>query len=105
MSVARRRPSRARLSRVCFGRVVAPRQAAAARFGGAPISAGWKISAETKVQTSEIISSLPIEAVPGWLESQRLPNPVAVVSAEKNTARARLEVSRCEPPARHDITK
>src|ERR1700742_5085620 len=72
---------------------------------GVPISAGWKISAETRVQTSEIIRSLPMLAVPGWRESQRLPKPVAVVSAEKNTARARLEVRRGEPPALRDITK
>ncbi len=44
-------------------------------------------------------------AVPGWLEAQRLPKPVAVVRALKKTARARLEVSRCYPPERQDITK
>ena len=80
-------------------------QAGVRAVGGAPISAGWKSKAETSVQISEIIRSLPMLAVPGWLDSQRLPNPVAVVRAEKNTARARLEVSRCAPPERHDITK
>jgi len=42
------------------------------------ISAGWKSSAEASVQTREIISSLPMLAVPGWLEAQRQPKPVAV---------------------------
>jgi hypothetical protein len=44
-------------------------------------------------------------AVPGWLEAQRLPKPVAVASALKKTPRARLDVRRCEPPERQDITK
>ena len=35
------------------------------RVFGAPISAGWKMSAETRVQTREIMSSLPMLAVPG----------------------------------------
>jgi hypothetical protein len=73
--------------------------------GGGPIKAGWKSSADTKVHTREIMSSWPMLAVPGWLEAQRLPKPVAVASALKNTARARLEVNRCEPPERQDITK
>src|SRR5580698_8185771 len=103
MRNAPRSPRRSALSQVCCGTALSEGSALAS--GGAPISAGWKISAETSVQTSEIISSLPMLAVPGWLESHRLPKPVAVVSAEKNTALARLEVRRCEPPERHDITK
>ena len=61
---------------------------------GEPMSAGWKSSADTRVHTNEIIKSLPILAVPGWLEAHRLPKPVAVASALKNTPRARLEVKR-----------
>jgi hypothetical protein len=59
-----------------------------------PIRAGWKSSADTSVHTSEIIKTFPMLAVPGWLEAQRLPKPVAVASALKNTARARLDVKR-----------
>jgi hypothetical protein len=72
---------------------------------GAPISAGWKRSADRRVHTKEIISSFPMLAVPGWLDAKRLPKPVAVASALKNTPRARLDVKRCELPARQDITK
>ena len=52
-------------------------------FRGGPSSAGSKISAQINVQTSESISTLPMLAVPGWCESQRLPNAVPVASAEK----------------------
>jgi hypothetical protein len=69
------------------------------------MSAGWNSSAEARVHAREIISSSPMLAVPGWLEAQRLPKPVPVASALKNTPRARLDVRRCEPPERQDITK
>src|SRR6202044_1929752 len=49
------------------------------------MSAGWKISADTSVHTSDIISSLPMLAVPGSFDAQRLPKPVAVARALKNT--------------------
>ena len=58
---------------------VAERRSRAAQAGasgagawrGSPISAGWKSSAETRVQSSEIIKSLPMLAVPGWLREPR----------------------------------
>jgi hypothetical protein len=53
------------------------------------------------VVSSDSASSLPRLDVPGWLESQRLPNAVAVVSALKITARVRLDCSRLVCPARH----
>ena len=65
------------------------------------MSAGWNSKAEISVQTSEIMRSLPMLAVPGWLESQRAPKPVPVVSALKNTARVRLDCKRSVCPARH----
>ena len=37
-------------------------------------------------------------AVPGWVESQRLPSAVAVVSAENSTARVRLDCRRFVSP-------
>ena len=44
-------------------------------------------------------------AVPGWLDSQRLPNAVPVAIAEKKIARARLDWSRSVAPPRQAITK
>jgi len=40
--------------------------------------------------------------VPGWLDSHKLPNAVAVVAALKITARVRLDCRSLVPPARHD---
>ena len=48
---------------------------------GLPISTGWNSTAAASVVSSESASSLPMLDVPGWLESHRLPNAVAVVSA------------------------
>ena len=45
-------------------------------------------------------------AVPGWLDAQRLPNPVAVASALKKTARASDEVNEMRAagsPRHHEI--
>ena len=53
------------------------------------------------VLTSDSASSLPMLEVPGWLESHRLPNAVAVVSALQITARVRLDCNRLVCPARH----
>ena len=74
-------------------------------FRGGPISAGWNKIAAANVQTSDKASSLPMLEVPGCLESQRLPNAVAVVIALKKTARVRLDCKRFVVPARHAITK
>ena len=43
--------------------------------------------------------------VPGWLDSQRLPNAVAVVSALQITARVRLDCKQIglPGPPRHDV--
>ena len=46
-------------------------------FGGGPIRAGRKNRIVASVQASEIISSSPMLAVPGWLDSHRLPKPDA----------------------------
>src|SRR5262245_52583903 len=56
---------------------------------GGPIRTGWNSTAAASVQTSERASSLPMLEVPGWLDSQRLPNAVPVVMALKITARVR----------------
>ena len=53
------------------------------------------------VVTSASAISLPMLDVPGWLDSHRLPNAVAVVQALKNTARVRLDCRRSVWPARH----
>jgi uncharacterized protein (DUF2147 family) len=68
---------------------------------GLPISAGWNSSTAARVVTSESASSLPMLDVPGWLESHRLPNAVAVVSALKKIARVREDCSRFVLPDRH----
>ena len=44
-------------------------------------------------------------AVPGWLDSHKAPNAVAVTSALKTTARIRLDCSIAVSPARHASTK
>src|SRR5882762_6837433 len=67
---------------------------------GGPIRAGWNRTAAASVQTSAKAISLPMLEMPGWSESQRLPNAVAVVSALKNTARVRVDCSRLVRPAR-----
>ena len=64
-------------------------------FRGGPISAGWNKSAAANVQTSDKASSLPMLEVPGYLESQRLPNAVAVVIALKKTAHRPRARPRC----------
>src|SRR6266436_1060508 len=61
---------------------------------GGPIRAGWNRTAAARVQSSARAISLPMLDMPGWSESQRLPNAVAVVSALKNTARVRVDCSR-----------
>ena len=66
---------------------------------GGPIRAGWNRTAAASVQTSARAISLPMLDMPGWSESQRLPNAVAVVSALKNTARVRVDCSRLVRPA------
>ena len=52
--------------------------------------AGLTIAA-ANMQTSDKASNLPMLEVPGWFESHRLPNAVAVVIALKTTARVRLD--------------
>ncbi len=76
-----------------------------ASFGGGPSSAGSNSNAQTSVQTIEIIRILPMLAVPGWLESQRLPKATPVVRALNSTARARLDCSRLVSPERQASTK
>jgi hypothetical protein len=50
---------------------------------GGPISAGWNRTAAASVHCSARAISFPMLAIPGWSESRRLPNAVAVVSALK----------------------
>ena len=61
---------------------------------GGPMSTGWNSTAAAKVLTRDSAKSLPMLDVPGWLDSQRLPNAVAVVMALKMTARVRLDCRR-----------
>jgi hypothetical protein len=65
--------------------------------------AGWNKTAAAKVHTKDKASILPMDR-PGNLDSQRLPNAVAVVRALKNTARVRLVSKRFFAPARQAIT-
>ncbi len=44
-------------------------------------------------------------AVPGWMDSHKVPKPDAVVAAEKITARVRGEARKQRWPCRHDTTK
>ena len=73
--------------------------------GGRASKAGLTRIVTRSSQPSEIISSLPMLAVPGWLDSHRAPNAVAVTSALKTTARIRLDASIAVSPARHAVTK
>ena len=66
--------------------------------GGTASRAGRNSSVTNSSQPSEIISSLPMLAVPGWLESHKAPNAVAVVSALKRTARIRLDCNGSSHP-------
>src|SRR5437764_15460259 len=68
---------------------------------GGPISAGWNSTAAAIVHTRASAISLPMLDVPGWLDSHKLPNAVAVVSALKITARVRLDCSSAVFPRRH----
>jgi hypothetical protein len=68
-----------------------------------PISAGWKSNTDVRAHIRDIISSFPMLAVPGWLEAHRLPKPVAVASALKNTpAQGSTSEGASLPSARHD---
>ncbi len=72
---------------------------------GLPISAGWNSSTAASVDHEATAPAVyPCCAVPGWLDSHRLPNAVAVVSALKKIARVRLDCSRFVLPARHAVT-
>src|SRR5262249_26251637 len=78
------------------------RQAQVSSFTrGGPISAGWNSTAAAILHTSARAISLPMLEVPGWVESHRLPNAVAVVSALKITARVRLDCKSAVFPCRH----
>src|SRR5262249_5952217 len=73
------------------------------RLRGGPISTGWNSTAAAIVVTSASAINLPMLEVPGWLDSHRLPNAVAVVSALNITARVKLDCRRLVWPARHAI--
>ena len=66
--------------------------------------AGETKSVVTRVQPSEIISNSPMLAVPGWLESQSVPKPEAVVAALKITARVSAVCRKGCAPARQATT-
>ena len=75
------------------------------RAGGWASKAGRNNNVTNSSQPSEIISNLPMLAVPGMLESHNAPNAVAVVRALKRTARIKLDCNGAVSPARHAITK
>jgi hypothetical protein len=52
------------------------------------MSAGWNSAADASVHASDNASNLPMLDRPGWLDSHKLPNAVAVVSALKKKPRA-----------------
>ena len=56
--------------------------------------------AARSVKNKDRARSLPMLAVPGWLEKHRLPNATPVVSALKKIARVRLDAKRSAIPAR-----
>jgi len=59
---------------------------------GGPISTGWKSTARRHGgDERQRPSTCPCLEVPGWLDSHKLPNAVAVVSALNITARVRLD--------------
>jgi len=43
--------------------------------------AGWNSAADARVHSKDSARSFPMLDIPGWLESQRLPNAVAVINA------------------------
>ena len=47
-------------------------------------------NAASSVKNSNTAKSLPMLAVPGWLEKHRLPNATPVVKALKKIARVKL---------------
>src|SRR4051812_20140841 len=61
------------------------------RLSCGPSKAGSKISAQIKVQISEIIRIFPMLDVPGWRDSHTEPKAVPVARALNSTPRARLE--------------
>src|SRR5579862_3535282 len=70
---------------------------------GGPISAGWKSTAASMVQTSASDISWPMLDVPGWRESHRVPKAVAVVMALKITARVSVACTRAVRPLRQSM--
>ena len=62
---------------------------------------GWNKTAAAKVHASDKAINFPMLAMPGWSESQRLPNAVAVIIALKITARVSVDCKRLVLPARH----
>jgi hypothetical protein len=56
--------------------------------------AGWNSAADARVHSKDSARSFPMLDIPGWLESQRLPNAVAVINALKNTARVKLDCKK-----------
>ena len=58
------------------------------------------MKAATSVKKSDRARSLPMLAVPGWLEKHKLPNATPVVRALKKIARVRLDASMSATPSR-----
>mgnify|MGYP004064495827 CR=1 FL=1 len=54
--------------------------------GHIPIRAGRRIREHSSALTIAMVSRMPMLAVPGWLESEILPNEPIVVRAEKTMA-------------------
>src|SRR5262245_59372731 len=65
------------------------------------IRAGWKMTAAASVVSSDRAISLPMLEVPGWWESHKDPNAMAVVQALKKMARVRLDCRKFVSPPRH----
>ena len=64
------------------------------------MSNGWNSTAAASVDTSDRAISSPMLDVPGSLDNQRLPNPVAVVIALKTTARVSADANKPALPYR-----
>jgi hypothetical protein len=68
---------------------------------GGPISTGWKSTAAAIGGDERQRHQLAHARGAGWLDSHKLPNAVAVVSALNITARVRLDCRSPVWPARH----
>ena len=71
---------------------------------GGPIKAGWNSTAAVIVHRRASAISLPMLDIPGFGESHKLPNAIAVVMALKITALVRLDCTNIVLPVLQAMT-